>query len=191
VDGEAVPDSATLVSGGINGVFGSVFGDEQDAIDLDVRTGAINIDVDSIIDFVFAAPVVNAPGADLVLIDGRFDAGAATLSFDGSATEFAVASDAFVSSGITEDLLSVPGNTFTPFVASLDLSDFGFAPGASFTTLRLQTPDRALDLMAVASLSPTGSGGGGPSDVPLPATLPLLAAAAFATAALKRRRRSL
>ncbi|MEM1315082.1 MAG: hypothetical protein AAGI51_11035, partial [Pseudomonadota bacterium] len=122
----------------VEGVFDAFFGPASQAIDLDVTTGAINVGEAVAFDFVFAAPVANGVGADLILIDGRFGAGAVEISIDGGGAYFPVAASDFVDSGVSEALDGFGGPfAFTPFVASIDLSDFGVLAGTSFTTLRL------------------------------------------------------
>jgi|OM-RGC.v1.014298714 hypothetical protein len=182
LDVDQLPNSVALVSGGFSSILGPIDG----AIEADVRTGAINLENGSVLDFIFGTPVTNGVGADFVVIDGRFDPGAFDFSIDGGATFSSVGGTDFVDSGVTETLAFFT-NTFRPFVASVDLSDFGLAAGTVFSTLRIRAIDPSgsgpggLDLMGVASL-PSST-----AVVPLPGGFLLLASALAGFAAIRRR----
>lgn len=161
----AVPDTAVLISGS---AAISTFGPIQNAIDLDVRTGFINIDSGSVLQFGFNQSRTNGSGDDLLFIDSRFNAGAFDLSIDGT-NFFSVAASDFVDTGIDEQLTGPGFPAFSVFAACIDLSDFGVASDTSFNTLTIRTTNDGLDLQAVAALVSNRS----TTSVPEPGTLAL------------------
>lgn len=85
------------------------------------------------------------------------------FAIEGGVTEPAQLDDPLTPSGLFGD----PNGVVTPVIQALDLSDFGFAPGASFTTLRLQ--DSSLDFARFAPTLVVGL-----PAIPEPSTLSLL-----------------
>lgn len=136
-----------------------------------LERGWANIDVADSIDFVFTAGVTNNAGADLVMLDARFDEGEYLVSTDadGFTATFALTIAMFVDTGETRDYY-FGLNNMGPFTAStwgaaFDLSSLGIADGNSVNTIRVTASNTMADPIGLGRI------------VPAPATSLLLATA--------------
>jgi hypothetical protein len=117
----------------------------------DIDTGAFNLTSSQEFELFFPVPIVNQPGDDIYLTDGRFSSDSLQLELD-MGTGFAmIEATSFFDTGVH----SVVRNTtisFDLFAATVDMSDFGFAPGASITSLRIRGVDQS-DPIVIGNLN--------------------------------------
>jgi hypothetical protein len=184
-DGFTIVASPTSVS--VTGSTLGGYGPAENMIDGDLSTGFPNISSGNTLTFTFGAPVFNGPGADLLVVDGRYDSSAIDVSFDGGATYSRYEAGDFYNTGVMDALTADGGGAFpyTAYALLIDLSNHGFAAGGSLTSFSIKgVSGTGFDSIDVASISSaTGV-------IPVPAALPLLATGLVALGALRRKRRA-
>jgi len=122
--------SATRLSAGTGGDFGGVSALDGLVGD-DLTDGAINVNATTIFQVGFAG-ITNNPGADLLILDGRFSADGAFIEIGG--LELLVDVAAFSDTGL-DFILKGSNFSFDLFAAAVDLSDWGVGAGESITSL--------------------------------------------------------
>ena len=161
----AAPASASLISGGtggtnwINVVDTSVTYDEAFTGPSMIDDGYANLSDGTVIEMTFATgALVNGPGADLLLLDGRFSMNSYAVSadYDSFATELPLADTDFTSSGLTRSYYygGTGPHVATVMGATIDLSDLGIPDDESVTTIRVRTTSGEADLLGVGILDP-------------------------------------
>ncbi|MBL28017.1 MAG: hypothetical protein CMM50_10775, partial [Rhodospirillaceae bacterium] len=149
----AFPTSVVRIAGGPASEFGGV--SDTDALTgPDIDTGAFNLDLGQIYELTFSVPIVNGDGDDLYFTDSRFSFDSLNFSFDGGSTFHTINSTDFLDTGV-DSAIRGSGLTFDLFAATIDLSDFGVASGATFTSIQIQGVSGS-DPIVVGNLS-TGS----------------------------------
>jgi hypothetical protein len=148
----------------------------------DLTDGAINLGLSSSVDsflLTFDGGITNGAGDDFVVFDGRFSSDGVSIGVGG--TELAVSSSSFVDSGL-DFILKNTSFTFDLYGASLDLSDYGVAVGASITSLTLTAYAPEADIMGVGVLN------SGSTAVPEPSIIALFGAGLIGIGFVRRRK---
>ncbi len=115
----------------------------------DLTDGAININTGDAFQLDFSGGIQNISGADLVIFDGRFSSDGVYVEINGS--EQLVSSGSFTDSGL-DLILKNSGLSFDLFGASLDLSDWGIADGASIFSFNIRGTGQS-DIMGASGIS--------------------------------------
>lgn len=117
----------------------------------DIDTGAFNLKSSQEFELFFPVPIVNQPGDDIYLTDARFTADSLQLELDMGAGFTLIEATSFLDTGVN----SVIRNTsiaFDLYAATVDMSDFGFAPGASITSLKIRGVEQS-DPIVIGNLN--------------------------------------
>lgn len=138
----------------------------------DIDTGAFNIGQPQVFELLFPIPIVNQPGDDIYFTDARFSADALHFSFDNR--WFRIAPQDFFDTGV-DSVIRNTTRSFDLFASNIDMSNFGFAPGQSITSLKIRGGIEA-DPIVVGNLN-----------IPIPHTILLLATGLIGLGALKRK----
>jgi hypothetical protein len=139
----------------------------------DIGTGAFNLNASQVFELFFPRPIVNQPGDDIYFTDGRFSADA--LSFNLGEKWDRIATRDFFDTLEDSTILNTD-LSFDLFAATIDMSDFGFAPGESITSFKIRGVNES-DPIVIGNLNV----------VPIPHTILLLATGLIGLAALKRK----
>ena len=117
----------------------------------DIDTGAFNLNSGQIFELFFPVPIVNLPGDDVYLTDGRFsdDPLALSVSMGGGFTTIAAGS--FFDTGVDSTIRNTNFD-FDLFAVTVDLSDFGIAPNASISSLKIRGESQS-DPIVVGNLN--------------------------------------
>ena len=151
------------------------------------ETGIANIDHPSPTYTIgYNTPIVNGIGDDFAIVVARFSSDNVEFSLSKSGVGFggvnALAAGAFTDTGENRSYFYQNLGPYDAdlFIATLDLTDYGFAMGESMDAINIGTGSGSdqLDLIRVAGLEP----------VPEPATMTLLSLGALA--ALRRKKRN-
>ena len=126
--------------------------------------GMANADIGYTVEVVFNSPVVNLPGADMVMFDARYDAGDYSVSadFDGFAASLALPSSSFIDTGEVRAYF-YEFNSNGPFPASIwgaafDLSALGVPDNAAVSAVRFTSTNGATDPIGLAAIVPAPAG---------------------------------
>ena len=162
---QSAPASASLVSGGggitnwLNVVNAPVsINDAYSGFSL-IDRGYANFTQGSVVQMNFASgTLVNGPGPDLLLLDGRysFNSYSVSTSQDGFATQFAVSSSDLTDTGVRRSYYYGQDNGPYPAMVmadAIDLSNLGVPAGASVASVRVTTTNSEADLLDVGALS--------------------------------------
>ncbi len=144
-------------------------------------TGIANIGFSGAVSYTigYGSGIVNGAGADLGVVVARYSTDDFSMSFDGGSS-FNIGAGSAVNTGVFRNYFYGGGGPYgsTLFVHMIDLSDYGFAAGASISSVSI-TSGTQLDLIRVA----------GVAAVPEPETYALLLAGLGLVGVAARRRR--
>jgi hypothetical protein len=168
----AFPDLVVQLQGQEPEPFGGVSATEG-LTGADIDTGAFNLNASQVFELFFPIPIVNQPGDDIYFTDARFSADA--LSFNLGEKWDRIATQDFFDTGENSTIRDTD-LSFDLFAATIDMSDFGFAPGESITSFKIRGVNES-DPIVIGNLN----------EVPIPHTILLLATGLIGLAALKRK----
>jgi hypothetical protein len=138
----------------------------------DIDTGAFNLRNAQVFELLFPTPIVNQPGDDIYFTDARFSADALHFSFD--KRWFRIGPQDFFDTGV-DSVIRNTTRSFDLFASNIDMSNFGFAPGESITSLKIRGVNES-DPIVVGNLN-----------IPIPHTILLLATGLISLGVLKRK----
>jgi hypothetical protein len=170
---DAFPSSVIQLAGKIPDPFGGISATEG-LTGADIDTGAFNLNASQVFELFFPIPIVNQPGDDIYFTDGRFSADA--LSFNLGEKWDRIATQDFRDTGVESSIRNRKDKHFDLFAATIDMSDFGFAPGESITSFLIRGVSES-DPIVIGNLNA----------VPIPPTILLLATGLIGLGALQRK----
>jgi len=148
----------------------------------DLTDGAINLGLFGTDSFNlgFSYGIVNNPGDDFVIFDGRFSHDGVSLTVDSGGGTIAIGAGAFIDSGL-DFILKNTSLNFSLYGAALDLSDWGYGLGETVYDMTLWSySGNEADIMGVGVF--------GAAPVPEPATMLLLGTGFIGLTVLRRKK---